>query len=187
MKRLNRPARSGTAARGVRAAAETARAATAVRYGRGLPRRMPRGFSLLELIAVLVLIAIAVTVASVSVTNSIGSAKIHAVSRDLVAALRYTRGQAIVKGEQRTLDVDLEAMSYTAPGRGAVKFPDKIEVKLLTAQNELINARSGRIRFYPDGSSTGGHISVISGQREWRINVGWLTGEVDLEELGGQR
>lgn len=145
--------------------------------------RFQRGFSLLEMIAVLVLIAIAVTVASVSVSKSLGSAKIKAASRDLVAALRYTRGQAIVKGEQKTLDVDLEAMSYTVPGKDPVKFPDKIEVKLLTAQNEQINERAGRIRFYPDGSSTGGHISVISGAREWRVNVGWLTGEVDLEEL----
>lgn len=148
--------------------------------------RRQRGFSLLELIAVIVLIAIAVTVASISVGNSLGSARIKAASRDLVAALRYTRGQAIVKGEQKTLDVNLEDMSYTVPGRDAVKFPDKIEIKLLTAQNEVVNERTGRIRFYPDGSSTGGHISVIAGSREWRVNVGWLTGEVDLEELREQ-
>lgn len=161
------------------------RALQATDSGRSLPASpgYQRGFSLLEMIAVLVLIAIAVTVASVSVSKSLSSAKIKAASRDLVAALRYTRGQAIVKGEQKTLDVDLEAMSYTVPGKDPVKFPDKIEVKLLTAQNELINDRAGRIRFYPDGSSTGGHISVIAGAREWRVNVGWLTGEVDLEEL----
>lgn len=149
------------------------------------PRGRPgqRGFSLLELIAVIVLIAIAVTVASVSVSRSLGSARVQAASRDLVAALRYTRGQAIVKREQQTLDVDLEDMSYRVPGRDAVKFPDKIEVKLLTAQNELIHEKAGRIRFYPDGSSTGGHVSIIAGEREWRVNVGWLTGEVDLEEL----
>ncbi|MBN8740523.1 MAG: GspH/FimT family pseudopilin [Xanthomonadaceae bacterium] len=146
-------------------------------------RAAQRGFSLLELIAVLVLIGIAVTVASVSVSKSLGSAKIQAASRDLVAALRYTRGQAIVKGQQKTLEVDLEDMSYTAPGKSAVKFPDKIEVKLLTAQSEQIHEKAGRIRFYPDGSSTGGHVSIISGAREWRVNVGWLTGEVDLEEL----
>lgn len=153
------------------------------RRGAAIPHARQGGFSLLELMAVLILIAIAVTIASVSVASSLGSAKIQAVSRDLVAALRYTRGQAIVKGQQKTLDVDLEDMSYTAPGKSAVKFPDKVEIKLLTAQNELIHDRAGRIRFYPDGSSTGGHISVIAGAREWRVNVGWLTGEVDLEEL----
>jgi len=145
--------------------------------------RTQRGFTLIEIIAVMVLLTIIATVVAMSFSKSMSSAKIEAASRDLVAALRYTRGQAIVKGEQKTLDVDLEDMSYQAPGKAAVKFPDKIEVKLLTAQNELIHEKAGRIRFYPDGSSTGGHISIIAGAREWRVNVGWLTGEVDLEEL----
>lgn len=165
--------------------AESAARAEARRFAARRFRSRPcqRGFSMLELIAVILLVAIAVTVASVSVTNSLSGARIKAASRDLVAALRYTRGQAIVKGEQKTLDVDLEEMSYQAPGKAAIKFPDKIEVKLLTAQNELIHEKAGRIRFYPDGSSTGGHISIIAGTREWRVNVGWLTGEVDLQEL----
>lgn len=184
MRPADREWRGGLAARGVHADVESACVAGAARDRRVAMRgRTQYGFSLLELMAVLVLVAIAVTVASVSISNSLGSAKIQAASRDLVAALRYTRGQAIVKGEQKTLDVDLEAMSYTAPGREAVKFPDKIEVKLLTAQNELVHDKAGRIRFYPDGSSTGGHVSIIAGTREWRVNVGWLTGEVDLEEL----
>ena len=143
-----------------------------------------RGFSMLELIAVTLLIAIAITVASVSVTNSLSGAKIKAASRDLVAALRYTRGQAIVKGEQKTLDVDLEAMSYQAPGKGVVKFPDKIEVKLLTAQNELIHEKAGRIRFYPDGSSTGGRVTLSAGERKLFVDVDWLTGRVSIKEGG---
>lgn len=146
-------------------------------------RASAAGFSLMEMMAVMILIAIAISVASISVTGSLNKAKMQAVSRDLVAALRYTRGQAIVKGEQKTLDVDLDAMTYKAPNKDAVKFPDKVEIKLLTATSELINARAGGIRFYPDGSSTGGHISVIGGEREWRVNVGWLTGEVSLEEV----
>jgi len=162
-----------------------------IRTRAGMSRRTPRrraaaGFSLLEMMAVMVLIAIAITVASFTVTNSLNSAKLQAVSRDLVAALRYTRGQAIVKGEQKTLDVDLDAMTYQAPNKDAVKFPDKVEIKLLTAQSELTTGRAGGIRFYPDGSSTGGHISVIAGEREWRVNVGWLTGEVSLEEIKGR-
>lgn len=184
MRTADRESCCGNSCRPSHADTESARGAVVRRIRRtAKPFVAQRGFSLLELIAVIVLIAIAVTVASISISSSLTSAKIQAVSRDLVAALRYTRGQAVVKREQKTLDVDLEAMSYTVPGKEAVKFPDKIEVKLLTAQNELIHEKAGRIRFYPDGSSTGGHISIIAGTREWRVNVGWLTGEVDLEEL----
>jgi general secretion pathway protein H len=145
--------------------------------------RRQRGFSLLEMLAVIVLIAIAVTAVSMSVSRSLSSAKIRAVSRDLVAALRYTRGQAIVKGKQETLDVDLEAMTYTAPGREAKKFPDGVQVRVLTAAQEQTSEKRVAIRFFPDGSSTGGNIGVISGVREWRVNVGWLTGEVAMDEI----
>jgi general secretion pathway protein H len=141
------------------------------------------GFSLLELLAVIVLLAIALTAVSLSVSKSISSAKIRAVSRDLVAALRYTRGQAIVKGEQKTLDVDLEAMNYTATGKTPQKFPEGIKVHILTAAQEQTSERKFGIRFFPDGSSTGGNIGIISGEREWRVNVGWLTGEVAMDEV----
>jgi len=184
MRTADRESRRGNSCRPSHADTESARGAFARRIRRkAKPFVAQRGFSLLELIAVIVLIAIAVTVASISISSSLTSVKIQAASRDLVAALRYTRGQAVVKREQKTLDIDLEAMSYTVPGKEPVKFPDKIEVKLLTAQSELIHEKAGRIRFYPDGSSTGGHVSIIAGTREWRVNVGWLTGEVDLEEL----
>ncbi len=141
-----------------------------------------RGFSLIEMLAVIVLIAIILTAVSFSFSKSLSNARIQAASRDLVAALRYTRGQAIVKGTDQTLELDLEKNTYQAPNRAAVALPDKMQLRLLTASNELTSEHSGRIRFYRDGSSTGGHISVILGEREWRINVNWLTGEVVLIE-----
>ena len=56
------------------------------------------GFTLIELVAVMVLIALVFAMVSLSFSKSLSSAKVQAASRDLVAALRYTRGQAIVTG-----------------------------------------------------------------------------------------
>ncbi|MEO8459123.1 MAG: GspH/FimT family pseudopilin [Dokdonella sp.] len=140
------------------------------------------GFSLIEMIAVITLIAIILTVVSLSFSKSLDNAKIRAASRDLVAALRYTRGQAIVKGKQQVLQIDLERNTYQAPGKGVVEMPKKMVLQLTTAAEEQSGEHVGGIRFFGDGSSTGGHISVLMGEREWRINVGWLTGEIALEE-----
>ena len=145
-----------------------------------------RGFSLIELVAVLVLVAIALSLVSVAFTKSLDNAKVQAASRDLVAALRYTRGQAIVKGQQAALDIDLQNNTYQAPGKQIVRLPREMRMTLLTADSEQTGATSGRIRFFPDGASTGGHISVFMGQREWRINVSWLTGEVVREEVAAR-
>ena len=144
------------------------------------------GFSLIELVAVIILIGIALSVVSMAFNKSLDSAKVQAASRDLVAALRYTRGQAIVKGEQTALDIDLQNNTYQAPGRALVKLPQTMHMSLLTADSEQTSATSGRIRFFADGGSTGGHISVYMGQREWRINVSWLTGQVVREEVAAR-
>src|SRR5471032_3103251 len=145
--------------------------------------RAQAGFSLIEMVAVIVLIGIAISVVSLSFSKSLSNSRIQAASRDLVAALRYTRGQAIVKGQQTALDLDLQNNTYQAPGRALVKLPTEMHMTLLTADTEQTSTTSGRIRFFPDGASTGGHISVFLGQREWRINVSWLTGQVVREEV----
>lgn len=149
-------------------------------------RRAQSGFSLIELVAVLVLVGIALSLVSLAFTKSLDNAKVQAASRDLVAALRYTRGQAIVKGQQAALDIDLENNTYQAPGRALVKLPAQMHMTLLTADSEQTSATSGRIRFFADGGSTGGHISVLMGEREWRINVSWLTGQVVREEIAAR-
>jgi general secretion pathway protein H len=146
------------------------------------PVRRSGGFTLIEMIAVIVLIAIVLTVSSLSLSKSLASAKVRAASKDLVAALRYTRGQAIVKGKPQVLVLNLDDNSYLAPGKKAVGLPKDMVMRLTTAETEQTGANAGGIRFFADGSSTGGHISVLMGSREWRVNVAWLTGEIELDE-----
>ena len=148
--------------------------------------RTQRGFTLIEIIAVMVLLTIVATVVAMSFSKSMSSAKIEAASRDLVAALRYTRSQAIVRGTQAALDIDLEHNTYQAPGKAIVQMPKDMRMQLVTAEIEQTGSSSGRIRFFADGASTGGHITVFLGQRRWQINVSWLTGQVSREELAGR-
>ena len=145
-------------------------------------RRAARGFTLIEILAVVALIALALAVVSVSVGGGLKGAKVKAASRDLVAALRYTRGQAIVKREAQALSVDVEQRRYKAPNKKWVELPKDMSMKLFTARSELEEEGVGRIRFFPDGSSTGGHIDLLRDDAVWRIEVLWLTGKVSLRE-----
>ncbi|TCV91049.1 hypothetical protein EC912_1171, partial [Luteibacter rhizovicinus] len=54
------------------------------------------------------------------------------------------------------------------------------------AQEDRVNATTGRIRFFPDGSSTGGRVTLGRGTREWHVNVGWLTGAVSVVVTDGR-
>lgn len=147
--------------------------------------REARGFTLIEMVAVLALIAIIAVAMTFSLVRGLTGTKVMAASRDLAAAMRYTRGQAILKREERALEIDVENKTYTAPGRATVQFPENMSIRVRTIRSELTSDEetSGRIRFFPDGSSTGGWVRLDSGAREWLVNVAWLTGEISLEEV----
>ncbi len=150
-------------------------------------RRGAAGFTLVEIVVVVALIGLTLGIVSVSVGEGLTGAKVRAASRDLAAALRYTRTQAIVKREAQVLTLDVDARSYTAPGRAPVELPRQMEMKLLTAAAEQVERGVGRIRFFPDGSSTGGHIELIRDTAVWGIDVAWLTGEVRLRDVSADR
>ncbi|MET0255111.1 MAG: GspH/FimT family pseudopilin, partial [Luteibacter sp.] len=139
-----------------------------------------RGFTLFEMLAVILLIGIAAAAVSIPVTQGLASARVNAASGELAAALRWTRAQSIVKGESLALEVDTSAATYRAPGKSEVRLPKDMRVAITSAREDQANATTGRIRFFPDGSSTGGRITLKRGQREWHVNVAWLTGAIQV-------
>lgn len=137
------------------------------------------------MIVVLLIVATMAALLGTSVVGRLESVKVATAARDLTAALRYTRSQAILHREEKFLEVNLEKRSYLAPGRADIELPDSIELKLLTARSEVSDDKTGRIRFFADGGSTGGRVTLISGGREWKVKVSWLTGEIELDDGRG--
>ena len=113
--------------------------------------------------------------------------KISGASKDVMSALRYTRSQAIVSRSEQALEVDVEARTIQAPGRSPVQLPEAIEMRLLTAQQEVSGGSKGKIRFFSDGGSTGGKVTLLSETRTWEVKVSWLTGEIELDDGRDER
>lgn len=141
-----------------------------------------RGFTLVELLVVLMLMGLIAGMAAFSLSSNMQGAKTRAAVRDLTAALRYTRGQAIIGHQPQSLEVDVEARTYQAPKRPLIVLPKGLDMKLLTAARERTGDTKGLIRFFPDGSSSGGRVTLIRDHHEWRVDIAWLTGEVRMEE-----
>jgi len=81
------------------------------------------------------------------------------------------------------LTIDVESREYvTTLDTTPRKLPENLELKLYAAQSEVSSERRGSIRFYPDGSSTGGRITVAAGERKYLVDVDWLTGRVSINE-----
>lgn len=143
--------------------------------------RHARGFTLVELLVVLVIASLVLALVGTSISRSISGAEMRTAARKLAASLRYTRTRAIISKSEQVFLVDTEERSYTAAGREPVTLPGEMEVQLTTARSELTSENVGGIRFYPDGGSTGGSVELESNGRIYTVNVVWLTGEASVQ------
>lgn len=143
-------------------------------------RRAMRAFTLFEMLAVILLIGIAAAAVSMSVAHGLASARINAAAGELAASLRATRTQAIVHGEPRIFQINTRDDMYRGADQRDMRLPKGLELSVTSATSDQSGGDIARIRFFPDGSSTGGRITIRSGQREWHVNVSWLTGAISL-------
>lgn len=155
--------------------------------------RRTSGFTLIEVMLVLVIIAIAYTLLPRMVFSGVSGAELKTNVRAVATGLRMTRDKAIHSKKEAVLTLDLENRAFTVPTDPVSetrqhKLNEQLDVKLFTAQADLISEKVGSIRFYPDGSSNGGRVSIGTGGRVFEIDVDWLTGHVTIDEkLGDAR
>ena len=141
-----------------------------------------RGFTLIELVVVLTLLGLFLLVLP-PVLGSGGGIGLKAAARDVAGGLKRAQSRAIARNEEVVFVLDLNAHHFRVGGeREARPLPDRVGLRLYTAQSELVDSAIGAIRFYPDGSSTGGEVALSSGAREYHVAVDWLTGRVRVRE-----
>jgi len=151
-----------------------------------MPRQArQRGFTLLELLLVLVIVAAGYALLVRGVPGGASGSELKSAARTVAAGLREARGTAIASQEPTALVLDLEKRSMEVSNGARPRIlPPRLDMKLYTAQSEIVDERRGAIRFYPDGSSTGGRVTLASGQRTLLVDVDWLTGRVSIKEGG---
>ena len=136
------------------------------------------GFTLLELLVVVALMALAASIALPLLSGKpTDNLRLRAAVYDLTGAIRATRAAAILRDTQAVLIVDVDHHTLTSPALPQRSFAAEIGAQLQVAAPERLSPSRGGIRFYPDGTSTGGDVRLSLHGRESRICVNWLTGE----------
>ena len=139
---------------------------------------------MLELMLVLVILVIAYGIASPLVANLSGG-DLKASTRTIASALKRARTAAISTRQETPITFDLETRTLTLAGEPKpVQLPPKLDLQLYTVQQELTSDKVAAIRFYPDGSSTGGRVTVGKDERRFEIDIDWLTGRVHISQPG---
>jgi general secretion pathway protein H len=142
------------------------------------PPHWGRGFTLIELLAVIALLAIVgLIVSSVPAPGRSHGEGLAAV-RTLAAGLRAARSEAIASNREIAFALDVERRRFRVGTGPITPLPQHIALVLEAARAEQIDAAAGSIRFFSDGSSTGGRIVVEHGAGRDAIAVDWLTGRI---------
>lgn len=128
------------------------------------------------------------TVTPPLITAALPGIELKAAARRTAGALRLTREIAIARGRDAAWIIDVEDGRYGIQGdhRGGT-LPDGIDIELVAAEDEMQSERVGAIRFFPDGSSTGGRVILKrdDGGAGWQVGVNWLTGRILVAEWRG--
>ena len=140
------------------------------------------GFSVLELLIVLVILALAATVALPMTSRSRSALAMRSAALEIGAQLRATRTAAIKSNAERTFNVDLLARRFWADGVvGPRPITGQAALDVVVPRSEQTGPTSARLRFFPDGSSSGGKILLKEPGRTATVSVDWVTGNPRVE------
>ena len=153
--------------------------------GRASPTTQTRnhGFTLLELMIVIVIIGIVLALSPPLFSAGVTSAEQRAVARSVAQTLRFARSEAIAKRTDVGVEFNLEDRTFQLPGgKKGGKWPATIQLDLTTTAAETVDPKHAYVRFYSDGGSTGGRVTLKVKEREYRIDIGWLNGRIAIDE-----
>lgn len=142
--------------------------------------RRPRGFSLLELLVVMVLIAATGVLAAGVLGGGFARMELRGEAREIATQLRYTRARALDTGVPQTFTIDPAAHAWEAAGGRSGTIPESLGVRFVGAREVQPAEDVGAIMFFGDGASTGGRLQLAMRDAAWNVDVAWLTGEVTL-------
>lgn len=139
------------------------------------------GVTLLELLIVLSIMAIVAALVLPMFGGGVSTGELKGAARQVAAGLRAARSEALATRQDTRVMIDVEQRTFRIERDAHVHaLPQRIDVKLFTAQSDLIDEKVGAIRFFADGGSNGGRVTIKAGSRKYDIDIDWLTGRIAI-------
>jgi general secretion pathway protein H len=135
------------------------------------------GFTLIELLVVMGILGLVLAMVVAARPNT-AATRVAVAGRAVAGTLQLARAHAMSSNTETVVRVDTKRLEFGQAG-SMHAFPRGIAVALTVAETERAGD-TGRLRFYPDGQSSGGEIVLTLEGRASRIAVNWLTGEPQL-------
>jgi general secretion pathway protein H len=139
-----------------------------------------RGFTLLELMLVLLLLGVSMAIVLPNIDKGLNDREVRVSALSLAAVARDLRSRALFDGVPQELAVNLPQNSYLVAQSREVHLPP--DVKFVTIDGgQTMDRDVKKFYFFPNGSSLGGTI-VLSGEKSvsYLVRLEALTGRVEV-------
>jgi type II secretion system protein H len=157
-------------------------------------KRDPNGFTLLELILVLVMMGLIAGLTLPFVVSTLDRIKLQSEVRQISSAIQFTRSEAISRKTLFIINVDIDKNQYwlAIPKQEEVTQSKPIDetVKIMDYQraDETLTEGTFMILFYPRGNSSGGTIrfkSIDDKDEEniYAVTIDPITGKPQIRHL----
>jgi len=143
------------------------------------------GFTLIELLIVLVIMSLLLSLVPPLMSSVLPSVTIKATANDLFHDIKYIRNMAVLNNRQSSLSLNTATGSYRSEQKDAgkeIKLPADISLEIKGSSLKESDENGYEIKFFADGSSSGGFVYLSTEDKSFTIVVDWLTGRVSLLE-----
>lgn len=145
--------------------------------------RRDGGFTLIELLVVLAILGLAYGLVPPMFSGAHATAELKGAARQVAAGLRKARNQAVTQRSEAEFTVDVEKRSFQVSGdQRTYQLPKNVDLSLAADISSTASDKIDSIRFYQDGSSDGGHVTLAAEDRKFTVEINWLTGRVAIVE-----
>lgn len=152
------------------------------------------GFTLLEMIVVLVILGLAAALVGPRMGGATPQVQLRASVQRLSAELRTARAEALRTSTSRTVTIDPTKRAFWMGETGRPSaLPSGVVVRTFSANLATEGGDAApvtgplRVVFSPDGSSSGAAIGLSVGQLAATVTVDWLTGATRVSWQKGGR
>ncbi len=140
-----------------------------------------RGFTLVELIMVLLLISISMAVVIPNINKGLQDHEVRSSALSLAAVARDLRSRALFDGVPQQLVVNLAQNSYLIARTRQVRLPQDVKFASVDG-GESVDHDVKRFYFFPNGSNMGGEIVLADSDKavSYLVRLEPLTGRIEV-------
>jgi prepilin-type N-terminal cleavage/methylation domain-containing protein len=160
------------------------------------PRARAAGFTLIEIMIVIMILGLVLTVGIPSFFHGMNRESMRKTVAEVVEICSHTRAQAILSGSMKELVIrpgdgtlSIGGAPAAPPGddnpANGVRIPERIRMEMVDVNfQEYKELEEARVRFYPNGTSDEFTLVLESDKQEFRkITLDVVTGLAEVEVI----